>query len=73
MTVDQAFKVALKLVRDAGIAVQASEVPVLAAWNVFEKRSKGLEFDPRYVQDGPQFAQRLILEALMAAENTRNK
>ncbi len=63
MTVDEAFKRGLQLVRDAGLPARGGDVAVLAAWNVFDRQCKGLEHDDRFPVQGPLQAKRLILIA----------
>ena len=66
MTVDEAFKAGLERVRARGIDVSPKEMPVLAAWFVFEKRAGPVQHDERFDRDGPRFAATVILEALLA-------
>jgi hypothetical protein len=63
-TIDSAFKAAMAGLRADGLPVTGREVPVLAAYRVFERRAKRVEHDPRFSADAPRFARTLILEAL---------
>jgi hypothetical protein len=63
MSVDEAFKQGLALVREAGLPAQGGDIQVLAAWFVFEKACKGKEFDPRFPEEAPLYAKWLILIA----------
>lgn len=67
MTIDKAFAEGLRLFREAlgdkGHLVKGSDVQVLAAHRVFEKRSRGLEHDERFPSQGPAYAKMLIASA----------
>lgn len=66
MTVEDAFKAGIERVRAGDIVIVASSVPVLAAYNVFCKKCKGVEHDERFAAQAPLFAAQLIVKALLA-------
>ena len=69
MTTEDAFKEGIRLVREAmglpkgDLDIKGTDVPVLAAYNVFVKRVKGVESHPDFEKQGPEFAKRLIIAA----------
>lgn len=63
LTIDAAFKEGLRLVREAGLPLKGGELPLLAAWFIFEKKAELVFGDPRFDEQGPLFAKQLILRA----------
>jgi hypothetical protein len=63
MTIDEAFRAGLALVRKAGLPAKGSDIAVLAALRVFEKAAKGVQHDERFPEQGPLYARKLILIA----------
>lgn len=68
MTVDEAFKEGMRLVREVmnlppEKAIRGSDIACLAAYNVFVRRCRGKESDERFEADAPLYAKRIILEA----------
>ncbi len=63
MTVDEAFRAGMQMARDKGMPISGSDVQIIAAMNTFERAARGKEFDPRFPEQGPQYAYRLIIFA----------
>ena len=67
MSVADAFRAGLEQVRAAfaerGFTLDGKPIEVLAAYNVFCKRCRGLEHDDRFAAQAPLFAKRCILDA----------
>ncbi len=66
MTVEEAFRRGLELVREAGLPAKGTDRAVIAAETVFRKRATPVQADPRFPADGPIFAKKVILEAYAA-------
>lgn len=67
MSTEQAFKIALRGVRESGIDARANDPAVIAAHAAFTRRAKGKEDDPRFEREAPTFARQVILKSLMTA------
>ncbi len=68
MTIDEAFKEGMRLVREAmnlppDKDIKGNDIACLAAWSVFQKACKGKEHDERFAEQGPLYAKKLILTA----------
>ncbi len=63
LTAEQAFTAGLDMVKAAGLPASGKDIPVLAAYRVFIRKSRGLETDDRFATDGPLYAKKLILTA----------
>ncbi len=63
MTTAEAFRTATDELRGKGLPIKGTDIQLIAALNVFEKRARGLEHDARFAADAPRFASRVILEA----------
>lgn len=67
MTVEEAFLAGLAAVKAAGLKAKGTDIPVIAARNVFNKACFGKDTDPRFDEQGPQYAYKTILQAYAAA------
>lgn len=64
MTVDEAFKAGLALVRDAGMNAKGNDMAVLVAHSRFQTECKRIDtMDERFPTQGPLHARKLILLA----------
>ncbi len=71
MTIEEAFHEGLRQVREAmaqrGLPVEegikGTDIPLLAAYTLFNAKAKGKEHDERFPEQGPAYAKALILRA----------
>lgn len=75
MTIEEVFKEGLRLTREAmglpkgNLDIKGTDIPVLAAYTLFNARSKGKDTHPDFPTQGPQYAKLLILRAFAKGEH----
>jgi hypothetical protein len=69
MTIEEAFREGLRLTREAmglpkvDIDIKGTDIPLLAAYNLFNARAQGKETHEDFPTQGPLYAKALILRA----------
>jgi hypothetical protein len=65
MTIDEAFRAGMKLVREAGLPIKGTDAAVIVALRIFESDCRGKDTnDPRVAEQAPIHAKRLIIRML---------
>ena len=74
MTIKEAFKDGLRQAREAlGLPpdqnIRGTDIPLLAAYTLFNARALGKEHDERFPEQGPAYAKALIIRCYAKGED----